>query len=644
MHNRHTSNRTPEQYRHYGSFTPESTSSERLPEFRHVIIGPPEAWPFGDESDESDPEARYLTRCILQHVATDRADPDARPDGGTTGPTCPECASPNVTRTTDGRACTDCGATWAFSWRSALFDDDPDVRPDGGDTPEERPTLVHTVHSPPADWFQRRTDDESDPDLRTDGGQPAPVTQTPETVTIANGNGREAVTVTIEPENASGARAIAARVVDVLAAEWAARQVTIGPETDPEQLASFDALRYGDRIEYVGPEAFPGEWAAPKPHEQPYTFKHRSAGGTLACSTVHNAPKRLGPDHPANDPAYWRVVNADREPELVTDGGRRREDQDLDADLRALYDALEAMAAEQGCPTYFTVADLRERAQTDLHAQAVYTVLDRGRAPAGYRVSVWNYGSSNTTLWMLEEREDAPDGEPDRELVTDGGTDRTAVAWWIEHDDDRQYLCYDTDRGKTISVDITDASFGGEVVPTDDGLRTDGGHPEGAEQDGPDPQPGQILTDIGQETRPPVVVLANLAETAGEVELDHDGETVTLDQYPGNEGVNPSERVVRAAYTSSLDERVRDELDGDGDVGYVLRSIVADRDVATYALPVSRLGPVEDDGDSEEPEERTDGRGYSTKYPSPGVAERAAFVPEEPDLVRKVAGEGGDRA
>lgn len=39
----------------------------------------------------------------------------------------------------------------------------------------------------------------------------------------------------------------------------------------------------------------------------------------------------------------------------------------------------------------------------------------------------------------------------------------TAVAWWVENDGDEQYLCYDTERGETVAVDITDASFGGEV-------------------------------------------------------------------------------------------------------------------------------------------------------------------------------------
>jgi len=43
------------------------------------------------------------------------------------------------------------------------------------------------------------------------------------------------------------------------------------------------------------------------------------------------------------------------------------------------------------------------------------------------------------------------------------GTDRTAVAWWIENDGDQQHLCYDTERGETVAVDITDANFGGEV-------------------------------------------------------------------------------------------------------------------------------------------------------------------------------------
>jgi len=41
--------------------------------------------------------------------------------------------------------------------------------------------------------------------------------------------------------------------------------------------------------------------------------------------------------------------------------------------------------------------------------------------------------------------------------------EQTAEAWWIERDGDRQFVCYDTDRGETVAVEVTDANFGGRV-------------------------------------------------------------------------------------------------------------------------------------------------------------------------------------
>jgi hypothetical protein len=41
--------------------------------------------------------------------------------------------------------------------------------------------------------------------------------------------------------------------------------------------------------------------------------------------------------------------------------------------------------------------------------------------------------------------------------------EQTAVAWWIERDGDRQFVCLDTDSGETHSFEVTDASFGGRV-------------------------------------------------------------------------------------------------------------------------------------------------------------------------------------
>jgi hypothetical protein len=71
-------------------------------------------------------------------------------------------------------------------------------------------------------------------------------------------------------------------------------------------LTSFDILRYGDKIVYIGPERLPSPFAAPIGYKQPYTFCHVSAGGTLKCETKFNEPQSLSPDHPANTPANWR--------------------------------------------------------------------------------------------------------------------------------------------------------------------------------------------------------------------------------------------------------------------------------------------------------------------------------------------------
>lgn len=77
-------------------------------------------------------------------------------------------------------------------------------------------------------------------------------------------------------------------------------------------IESFETLSCGDEIEYVGSDELPDGYAAPREGQQPYQFQHVSVGGTLGCLTKFNGKRRLAPDHPANDPAMWR---------LVTDGG-----------------------------------------------------------------------------------------------------------------------------------------------------------------------------------------------------------------------------------------------------------------------------------------------------------------------------------
>lgn len=73
-------------------------------------------------------------------------------------------------------------------------------------------------------------------------------------------------------------------------------------------LASFEDLAYGDKIEYVGPDEFGDEWAVPNDWKMPYTFQYVSMEGTLACLTKFDGKKRLRPEHPANNPNYWRKL------------------------------------------------------------------------------------------------------------------------------------------------------------------------------------------------------------------------------------------------------------------------------------------------------------------------------------------------
>lgn len=40
--------------------------------------------------------------------------------------------------------------------------------------------------------------------------------------------------------------------------------------------------------------------------------------------------------------------------------------------------------------------------------------------------------------------------------------DTEAGAWWIEYENDDVYVCFDIP-GRTISINVTEASFGGEI-------------------------------------------------------------------------------------------------------------------------------------------------------------------------------------
>jgi hypothetical protein len=75
-------------------------------------------------------------------------------------------------------------------------------------------------------------------------------------------------------------------------------------------MESFDALTHGDRLRYTGPDEFDGDAVAPSDWKQPYAFRYVSMHGTLACHTKFNGLKNLAPDHPANDPTFWEVVDA----------------------------------------------------------------------------------------------------------------------------------------------------------------------------------------------------------------------------------------------------------------------------------------------------------------------------------------------
>lgn len=49
-------------------------------------------------------------------------------------------------------------------------------------------------------------------------------------------------------------------------------------------------------------------------------------------------------------------------------------------------------------------------------------------------------------------------------------TEKEAGAWWIEieKESDKAYACFDTTDGRTLAVNITDASFGGEIEVQDE--------------------------------------------------------------------------------------------------------------------------------------------------------------------------------
>lgn len=73
---------------------------------------------------------------------------------------------------------------------------------------------------------------------------------------------------------------------------------------------AFADVAFGERLRYIGPGEFEGEWAAPGGIHGPYEFRHVSVGGTLTLETRFNARRNLAPEHPANDRAYWEVLTA----------------------------------------------------------------------------------------------------------------------------------------------------------------------------------------------------------------------------------------------------------------------------------------------------------------------------------------------
>jgi hypothetical protein len=73
-------------------------------------------------------------------------------------------------------------------------------------------------------------------------------------------------------------------------------------------LDSFDELRYGDEITYVGPDEVPTPHATPKDRALPYTFNYVSYGGTVVYTDTYNGHKEHAPEHPCNNPAYWERV------------------------------------------------------------------------------------------------------------------------------------------------------------------------------------------------------------------------------------------------------------------------------------------------------------------------------------------------
>jgi hypothetical protein len=59
-------------------------------------------------------------------------------------------------------------------------------------------------------------------------------------------------------------------------------------------------------------------------------------------------------------------------------------------------------------------------------------------------------------------------GTGGRGSMTDGNELHTAVAHWTKiTEDGRTLLCADTDRGKTLIVDVTESSYDGAVLERD---------------------------------------------------------------------------------------------------------------------------------------------------------------------------------
>ena len=75
-------------------------------------------------------------------------------------------------------------------------------------------------------------------------------------------------------------------------------------------VEEFADLEYGDTVRYVGPDVVDEGWSTPTDYKQPFVFRHVTVGGVLVFLTKHNARRKYTPEHPCNNPDYWKRVEA----------------------------------------------------------------------------------------------------------------------------------------------------------------------------------------------------------------------------------------------------------------------------------------------------------------------------------------------